>query len=639
MDEPTQDFQLKDWVVRPQRLCLERGAEIIHIKPKSMAVLECLAQAGGAVVSRNELFDQVWPGAQVSDDVRTQSVVELRKAFGDSARSAQYIETIPKRGFRLLPPVMPPGDNASAGAAAGESAPDNDKPKTGGLRRYQYLALCALLLIGLLVYLAVPASRDPILTVEDIPTLVVLPFADMSSSGDQQYFADGLAEEVRNVLAGLKGLQVIGRTSAFSFRDQDLSLAEIAAALDVGHVLEGSVRRSTDRIRVAAQLVDAANGIVLWAEKYDRELLDVFAVQDEIARSVATALSIKLDVGDIHGLAGLTTSVEAYNEILQGQARYRQFTAESVLEAMDHFRRATDLDPQYAKAWERLGDIYCTALSVLEPAQLGGDWQVLSQQALERAMLLAPDSPEVLQTVAFRQVHLGQWTEAKTTLIRRAALLDSDSDSDDLTIEDATLQLWVGQLRKARQVLERERRLDPRSGVVSHMLTNVYREMGQFEAAALEHERGYQLGNFRPPIVRRGWFTGLTSGDRSLLREWMQRAWEVYPQQKGRDSMMLELIDDSPAALHWLRAHYRKPEIDKPWVATWAAYHGDPDFALEVAVDIGGWPGYWNPLFSEARRLDGFKQLVSDQGLVDYWREFGWGDYCRPVGETDFECQ
>ena len=634
MDKPIQDFQLKDWVVRPQRLCLERGSEVIHIKPKSMTVLECLAQADGAVVSRNELFDQVWHGAEVSDDVLTQSVVELRKAFGDSARNAQYIETIPRRGFRLVPPVT----DASVGTASGEPAPKHDQVKIRGPRRYQYLGLCALLLIALLAYLAVPAARHPILTVEDKPTLVVLPFVDMSSTGDQQYFADGLAEEVRNVLAGLKGLQVIGRTSAFSFTDEDLTLSEIAAALGVGHVLEGSVRRSTDRIRITAQLVDAANGIMLWAEKYDRELEDVFAVQDEIARSVATALSIKLDVGDIHGLAGSTTSVEAYNEVLRGQSRYREYTAESLLDAIGHFRRATDLDPQYAQAWERLADIYSTARFVLEPAQLGGDWRVLSEQALERAMLLAPDSPEVLQTVAFRQVHLGLWTEAARTHARHAALLGTDGD--DVGVEGSTLLILVGKMRKALQALERERLLDPRSGIVSFYLSNVYLETGQLEAAALEQERGYQLENYRSLVVERGWITGLVAGDRALLKDWLRRAGEAYPQRKKPDGVMLELIDDSPAALLWLRENYGKPEIDTEWVAIWAAYHGDPDFALEAlyAIEKVTWD-YWSPLFSEVRRLDGFKQLVSDRGLVDYWREFGWGDYCRPAGESDFQCQ
>lgn len=632
-----QDFKVKDWVVRPQRLCLERGEEIVHIKPKSMAVLVCLATAKGEVVTRSRLFEEVWPGAQVSDDVLTQSVVELRRAFGDSARNANFIETIPRRGFRLLPAV----------SSAPESTEAIPEIQTAGVAsvyrrkrfiRYAALGFGGLVVIAVLVWLTVPVSRNPILTVEDSPTLVVLPFADMSSKGDQQYFADGLAEEVRDGLARLDGLQVIGRTSAFSFRDKDMSLREIASVLDVGHVLEGSVRRSSQRMRVNAQLLDAVNGIVLWSDQYDRDLQDLFAVQDEIARSVATALSIKLGVGNIRGLAGETASVEAHNEVLKGQALYRQYTPDAVLDAIEHFKNAAEIDPNYPKAWERLVDIYCTSRHILNPAQLGGDWRVLSGEALQQAMRLAPDSPELLGTTAFRQIHLGEWMEARETLKEREKLLQG-SQQHPANVDNVTLLILMGKPNAAVAVLERERRLDPRSGIISFYLANTYVQAQQLEAALQELERGYELGDFRSLMVLSGWKIALLLDDREAMEKWLDRAWEFYPERKSAVEKMVELIDSPDEAVAWLRNHGRDSKLSTAWAVIWSAYHGDGELAVELLNDVEtvSWE-YWNPLLADARQLQAFKQLVTERGMVDYWRRFGWGEFCRPLGETDFEC-
>jgi transcriptional activator of cad operon len=205
-------FRLGDWLVQPQRSIIERGDESVHLKPKSMAVLKCLAVAGGEVVSRDQLFDTVWPGGVVSDDTLTQCVVELRKAFGDSAHEAQIIETIPKMGFRLVPPVVPL-----------DSETKHSGKKTTS--RAIAVAICATLILGVLYwYQTSSLSRNPIIEIEDVKSIAVLPFVDMSPDEDQEYFADGLSEELTNRLGRLSDLRVTGRTSSFYFKDKDVDL-------------------------------------------------------------------------------------------------------------------------------------------------------------------------------------------------------------------------------------------------------------------------------------------------------------------------------------------------------------------------------------------------------------------------------
>src|SRR5262249_35551404 len=183
------------------------------------------------------------------------------------------------------------------------------------------------------------------------PSIAVLPFADLSAEKNQDWFCDGVADEILNALAHLPGLRVAGRTSSFSFRDRADAAKAIAERLGVSTVLEGSVRRAGDRVRVTVQLVDPSNGFQLWSERYDRELRDIFEIQDEIARSVASRLKVALDSGmEQRLIAAQTSSIEAYELYLKGRVLlYRR--GASILPALDHFRRAVELDPDYAPAW------------------------------------------------------------------------------------------------------------------------------------------------------------------------------------------------------------------------------------------------------------------------------------------------
>jgi TolB-like protein len=235
-------------------------------------------------------------------------------------------------------------------------------------------------------------GRDPTPTDASV---AVLPFADMSPAGDQEYFADGMAEEILNALVRVPELRVTSRTSAFAYKNVDKDLREIAEELDVSAVLEGSVRRDSSRVRVTAQLIDARTGFHIWSETFTREPRDLFAIQDEIARSIARALRVSLLPVEAQAamIAPTTGDPEAYDEYLRGRFELRQRTDASLLAAIDHFDRATQLDPEFAPAWAGLGMTYglMPFYSDAIPFEVAG---LKAREAAERAIAIDPGLPE-----------------------------------------------------------------------------------------------------------------------------------------------------------------------------------------------------------------------------------------------------
>jgi TolB-like protein len=296
-------------MIVPGQNTITRRGTTVHLEPKVMEVLACLAQQAGQTVSKETLFQTVWRGTVVTDDVLTRCIVELRRAFNDDAREPRIIQTIPKRGYRLLATVTLPGTAPTAAAGA---------------------------------------VRD---------SIVVLPFINMSSDPENEYFADGITEEIINALAQIRELHVVARSSAFSFKGKHIDPRVVGEQLKVRTILEGSVRRADNRLRITAQLINAADGYHLWSDRYDREMKDVFEVQDEIARGIAMRLRVSMEGGEERPLvrAG-TQNLEAYQLYLKGRVLLPR--RGSIMQYLDCFERATRLDAAYAQAWAGLADSY-----------------------------------------------------------------------------------------------------------------------------------------------------------------------------------------------------------------------------------------------------------------------------------------
>lgn len=628
------DFQIDGWIIRPGRDCIERDGELVRIKPKAMAVLCRLAQSGGETVSRDELFDSVWPGSMVSDAVLTQCVVELRHAFGETARDPKVIETIPRIGFRLVPPVNPVDITTAAENIQTKPAATGSGNTSGKLSLVLHTAALVLLLAGLW-YLAdsrglFSAPGEPV-----NKSLAVLPFEDVSGAGDEEFFAPGLTEELITRISQLEGLQVASKTASFNVDRQGKTLDRIADELNVQYLLEGSVRKSGEQLRITTQLTDVEDGYHVWAETFDRPLEDIFAIQEEITESVSIALAIALDVGKYRDDPLATTSIEAYEEALKSMDAHKEFTADSLLRAIHHARRAVEIDPEFGYAWYGLANLYREA-GTFKGAIAEEDWMQLAAEALDRAIELDPN-PNAGWAEKVTLAELDQrWMDAQELLgpITGREMVEDDPRN----FQYAYVMYQVGRVKEAIQLMEHWRRNHPDGQGTHSGLAVWYAIQGRFDDAFASAERAYEIQGYNEISALSGVIVALSANDRGQLLRWMDR---VIESSEGEGPQfwqaMKETLDDSLAALAYLRA----VDSDRLAYATsiWAAWYGDVELALQAMRRSDTTYAFWIPLMSDVRRHPGFKELARDMNLVEYWRKYEWSDFCRPVGEDDFECE
>jgi len=451
------EYRVGEWVVRPQHGSIERGAEVVRIKPKSMAVLVCLARAGNAVLTREELFEGVWPGQVVSDATLTQCIVELRRAFGDSAQEAQVIRTIPKVGFCLIPEVEPLPAGAEAANDGGGIA------SLAGKRHGPWLAVAvavgiAVVAVGVRWHQQSPASGSaaPAVTDANQPSIAVLPFANISEEPGNEYFADGLSEELRSLLSKIPQLQVAARTSSTSFLDKNVTISEIAKALGVTNILEGSVRKAGDHIRISVQLIEASSGFDLWSESYDRALGDIFAVQDEIASAVVKALRINL-IGEQPHQEKVDPDV--YALYLQARHFFNQAAPEGPSRAFEKLQEALKLDPDYANALALLATIY-----LVQGGSGERDFEEgfeLGRKTATEALAIDPRLSEAWVVLAYIQAfHDWDWQAAGHSVERT---LESEPLNANVLSGVANYYKMVGQSDRALELVRQAIRLDPLS--------------------------------------------------------------------------------------------------------------------------------------------------------------------------------
>ena len=287
---PPKTLRIGDWFVNPLSGEIARGEERVRLEARTMRLLLCLAETPGEVVSIDALLNQVWSGVVVTPDSVYQAVAALRRLLGDDAKQPAYIVTVPRLGYRLVAPVE-----------STAVAPPAPSPARASSRMYAVVALGVLLVGGALSYYLIAertAASDAAATAAAASSpkaIAVLPFLDLTDSMNEEPFADGMTEELIHRLSKVKGLRVPAPTASFFFKGKQLPVAEIARSLHVSYVLDGSVRKSGETLRVAARLVRADDGYVVWSENYDRPLDDKLMVQDDIANEVTSALRASID--------------------------------------------------------------------------------------------------------------------------------------------------------------------------------------------------------------------------------------------------------------------------------------------------------------------------------------------------------
>ncbi len=485
--------------IEPRR-GLMAGAQDVRLTPKALELLAFLAEHPGEVISKDELFAAVWPKTEVGDAALVTCIQELRKALRDDARQPRYIETLHRRGYRFI-------------GKAPEAAND---------------------------------VATPVLPLPDRPSIAVLPFTNMSEEPDQEHFADGMSEDLITGLSRIHWLFVIARNSTFVYKGRAVDVKQVARELGVRYVLEGSVRRAGKRLRISAQLIDATSAVHHWAERYDRELGDIFAVQDEITRSVAGAIEPRLLAAEgIRALSRSPDDLGAWELVARAQTHFWRMSKADYNTAIETLKRAVELYPEYAPARALLG--FCLAFATHMGWIAGEHDTVLASNHARRAIAIDdcdPWSHIALSYCALMQKRTGE----AIAECRRALDLNANSAAARTHLGHALA--FSGQSDEAIQHVENAIRLSPLDTMmalnlgtmaVAHYVAGRYLEAVRFTTEAARLRPGFQGAH-------RLWCASLAqAGQIAKAREHLETVKHEQPQ----------------LSLDWLRRNvpYQTPEL------------------------------------------------------------------------------
>ena len=449
---------------------LLRGTEPVALGVRAIALLRALVERPGALVSKDALIEAAWPGLAVEDSNLTVQIAALRRALGDEPGGDGWIETMPRRGYRFIGPVVAEAQNGviasrpQADVGRDPASMTHDEAERGQIaatpRERAGMAAGAdgsgELRIG-----KSPAERAlPLLP--DKPSIAVLPFENLSGDPEQEYFADGMVEEIITALSRIRWLFVIARNSSFTYKGRSADVRQVGRELGVRYVLEGSVRKGGNRVRITGQLIDTTSGAHIWADRFDGLIEDVFELQDKVASSVAGVIEPALQAAETARLVGRPTSdLSAYDLYLRAYAMVSTSTRQTP-EALRLMEQAISHDPCYgpALAWAA----FCCVRLLFDGRS--EDPEADSRKGVDfarRALEVAGDDPEVLANAAFALSYFGEDIDAMIALVDRALLLNPNyARGWNLS---ANIRIWAGQPDIAIEHLEAALRLSPRARV------------------------------------------------------------------------------------------------------------------------------------------------------------------------------
>jgi len=730
-------FRLGEWIVRPRQGIVEGRERTIHLEPRVMAALVCLAGRPGETVTREEFIREVWMGRVVSDEVLSRCISILRSTFEDSARNPQFIQTIPKVGYRLISgtepleapaapagpaspdpaPMDPPGDPQAApapptgwrelllelrrrnvfrvAAAYGivgwfavealrwtvtryggpgwlvplsvtlvllgwpvaltlawlfEPTRDGFRPVarvrpgesvadiTG--RRLDYVILGALVGALILALFGLPDRRGngTADAYEPAPNSVaVLPFTNLGPGDDQDYLSDGLSEELMTRLAAVPGLKVAGRTSSFAFKGRSDNVRKVARRLGVEYVVDGSVRREGDRVRITAQLVDATRGYQLWSRSFDGTLQEIFTLQDEIAMAIVGELPAALRQPAIQAISGTvapTASVAAYELLLRGKYQLAIRDEEHIRHAIRLFRQALEADPSYPDAWTGLAKAQALLPSYSNelPDEMYETATATLEAGTQRSPQVATQGQDVTAYIAFSR---WQWLEAQRRFDSALALKPGDSD---LLQWYSQFLSSVGRRDESLDYALRARSLDVLSPVVNERLAVAYMWADEDELAEKQFQVSRELGvalaaqpdAYLLLLLRRQRFDEARELAVSLQRMFARPA-------DWLDPFIDFLRGEGPreAAVAALATAEDGREVSRRYAFGAWMMLGEDDRALRSALELARDPIEFEVEFVFSREARGlrrhprFGELVGALGLDAYWDVAGWPPGCQ----------
>ena len=460
------------------RCALLRAGADIKLRPKSFDVLKFLVEHQGRLVTKEELLDAIWSRKAVTEDAVTHCLSDIRTAIDD--QSHEVIRTVPRRGYIFEFPIT----------AAGSSS------HSTSMARWPRWALTVTLILalGAIAVWWWPGGRgtDGTTTTSSLPhSIAVLPFLDMSPEQNQAYLTDGIAEEILHLLARIPDLRVVSRSSAFSFKGKDIEIASVAQQLDVDYVLEGAVRRAGTQLRVTAQLIEARTDTHLWSNSYDRELDDVFEIQDEIAASVVDAFKV-----EVLGTTPRTRKIDRDVYILVLRARFfwnRKGPGDED-RAMEYYQRALDLDPGYAPAWAGLSASYLAQAARGQITRETG--LAKAREAVEMALSLDPDLADAHVRMGILH-NLDHDRESAFKMYEKALALEPNNP---LAMSAMSTVWWDGRLDEAINWYRKAAIVDPLTTTWPNNMASLFIRAGRLDEAEEAVHRALDLSpnSFRP---------------------------------------------------------------------------------------------------------------------------------------------
>ena len=589
---------------------LRKAGVKIRIQQQPLKVLEVLLERPGEVVTREELRSRVWPNESFGDfdQAVNIAIAKLRSALGDSAENPRYIETLPKRGYRFIAEVsvveadggtkrleaapVNPRETAPRheveGSIQGNGLPIAPKRRLWPTRRVIVAAALLLSLPILSVWLFRSRGRAPM----GIRSLAVLPLENLSGDASQNYFADGITDELITDLAQISALRVISRTSVMVYKGARKPLPQIARELNVDAVVEGTVLRSGDQVRITAQLIEASTDKHLWSQSYEGQLRDTLALQDRVAKAIADQIRINLTPQEQAALKSVrVVNPEAYESYLKGRYFWNKRTADSLKVALAYFDQAIEEDPKYAQAYSGLADTYAllgdwqyavmvpkealpkAKAAALKALELDGtlgeahnslaflldgfDWDLDSGgREFRRAIELNPGYATAHHWYAWHLSLLGQYDEAIAEM-RKAESLDPLS----LIINSDVAELLVlahsydESIRQSRKTIE----MDPNFALAHNQLAQAYLEKHMYREAVAELQSAVQLSGGSPTCIANLARAYVASGKRSeavkLLNDLKNRSTPGFS-HASEIAVIYVSLGEMDQAMNWLEKGY-----------------------------------------------------------------------------------
>jgi TolB-like protein/tetratricopeptide (TPR) repeat protein len=486
-------YQFGDYALDPDRRELTHQAAAVAIGPKVFDLLLYLVQNRERVVSKDDLLEAVWSGRIVSESTLTTHINAVRKAVGDNGEKQHLIRTVARKGFRFVGEVREASDDR-ASSDTSFAQPEE--------------------------------ASAPALILPDSPSIAALPFQNWSGDSAQEYFADGVVEDIITALSRIRWLFVIARNSSFTYKGRAVDVKQVGRELGVRYVLEGSVRKAANRVRITGQLIDATTGVHLWADRFEGTLDDIFELQDQVATSVVGAIAPQLERAEIkRAMRKPTESLDAYDYYLRGMANFHQGTRQAIDEALPLFQRALELDPSFASAYgmaaschywrkmnnwmsDRLGELAEGARLANRAVELGANDAVALTRAghalahfggdldrgiaaVDKALVLNPNLSAAWYLSGFQRISLGEHDDAIERFSRAMRLSPLDPETFQMQTGTAMAHMFARRFDMASAWADKASRELPNILRVSAFSAASHALAGRMEEArgAMQHVR------------------------------------------------------------------------------------------------------------------------------------------------------